>query len=261
MRRRQTWTAVALLLLVALVVGGCATNQLVARDQEPTPTPTKTPKPTFTAAAGPTSTPIPTQTPLPTATPTATPTNTPEPTATPVPSATPSPSPVPASPTSAPRAAQVVVTATPLTILQATAQPSAVATVTPEPTATPPPPTATPGRPFTGRFVDGLVNCSLTQVIGVVVDGAGNPVPGVAIRLWWHDGETYHTTAGSYVRPETNAAGWEFFLNHGNVANTWFVAVEDGPNGELLSDPVAVATSGSCEGGAVNVARVQFVKE
>jgi hypothetical protein len=127
---------------------------------------------------------------------------------------------------------------------------------TPVPTAT-----AVPSaKQFTGQIAQTFNNCSLTQVIGTVVDTSGNAVTGVHIRLWWPGGQTYHTTSGSYVRPETSASGWDFFLNEGNVANTWYIAVEDNNNTNLLSDPVTVQTANNCNSGSVNVAKLQITK-
>jgi hypothetical protein len=111
-------------------------------------------------------------------------------------------------------------------------------------------------RPYSGQITQTYTNCGLTQVFGVVVDAAGNPLPGIRVRLWW-PGNEVRTVAGNYVRPETNAAGWDFTLNNVAVANTWYVAVEDA-GGNLLSEPVAVTTSATCNPGEVNVARVEF---
>jgi hypothetical protein len=117
-------------------------------------------------------------------------------------------------------------------------------------------PAAQAASSYSGRITETYTNCGLTQVFGVVVDAAGNPLPGIRVRLWWAD-NVVHTVAGNYIRPETNAAGWDFTLNDRAVANTWYVAVEDA-GGNLLSDPVAVTTSGTCSPGEVNVARVEF---
>jgi hypothetical protein len=97
---------VVLVVALAVVAGmlACSTGSLISRD-EPTPTPTKTPKPTFTVTPTPTETPIPTDT----STPTATFTPTPEATNTPIvytatPTETPTETPVPTSPpTNTPR--------------------------------------------------------------------------------------------------------------------------------------------------------------
>lgn len=116
-------------------------------------------------------------------------------------------------------------------------------------------PRAQGSKPYGGKVVQSFTNCSLTQVIGVVLDANGSPKPGVGVRLWWGDGE-FHTTAGQYVRAETDASGWDFFLKEAPLANTWYVAVENGA--ELLSDPVEVRTSGNCDPGAANVVKVEF---
>src|SRR5690606_32548263 len=107
MLRRQTWSAIALLLLIALLALGCGANQLISQAPTPTATPTKTPKPTFAPPAEPTAPPEATPTLEPTATTEATetpvPTDTPEVTATIEP---PTATPVPPTATTAPVVAQ-----------------------------------------------------------------------------------------------------------------------------------------------------------
>lgn len=114
------------------------------------------------------------------------------------------------------------------------------------------------GNSYGGKVVQTFKNCGITQVFGTVVDENGNPVTGVGVRLWWGGGEV-HTVSGTYVRPETNAAGWDFTLNNVNVENTWNVAVEDANTKTLLSAPVAVQTSGNCDGAnPANAVKVEF---
>jgi hypothetical protein len=119
-------------------------------------------------------------------------------------------------------------------------------------------PSAQGGKPYGGKVLQSFVNCGITQVFGVVVDESGNALPGMGVRLWWGGGEV-HTTAGTYVRPETNAAGWDFTLNTVNVENTWYVAVEDAASNTLLSDPVAVQTTGHCDAAnSANAVKVEL---
>lgn len=113
------------------------------------------------------------------------------------------------------------------------------------------------GKQYSGRVVQTFNNCGITQVFGVVLDEAGNPKPGVTVRLWWGGGPTLRTTAGTYIRPETNTAGWDFTLNNHPVANVWYVAVDDGGD-NLLSDPVEVRTSGSCGSSDANAVKVEL---
>jgi hypothetical protein len=139
------------------------------------------------------------------------------------------------------------------------APPEATRTPTPTVTATV---TTTPtnGRPFTGSIVQTFVNCGLTQVFGVVHDANGAPLSDVRVRLTW-DGATkgpIYTTSGDYIRPETDTSGWDIVLQP-RQANTWRVAVVDG-TGNLLSPEVPVQTHGHCDAGAVNVAKVRFVR-
>ncbi|MBA3531371.1 MAG: hypothetical protein H0T73_05555 [Ardenticatenales bacterium] len=112
-------------------------------------------------------------------------------------------------------------------------------------------------KPYTGRVTNTYTNCGITQVMGVVLNRDGTPQVGAKVRLWWPNGQTLHATAGQYVRSETNAAGWDFTLNTIAVANTWYVAIEDS-SGNLLSDPIEVRTSASCNPGDANAARVEF---
>lgn len=140
--------------------------------------------------------------------------------------------------------------------------PSATATLPSAPTATP---TVTPrpnSAPFSGVVVQTFVNCGLTQLIGVVHDANGAPLPGTQIRLTWDGqvGPPLFARAGDYVRPETDASGWDFVLAQGRVANQWRVAVVDAA-GNPLSEELRVRTDDHCEPNAVNVAKVRFLRQ
>ncbi len=116
------------------------------------------------------------------------------------------------------------------------------------------------GNQYTGGVVRTLPNCGLTQVLGTVLDGSGNPQNGVHIRLWWAD-QVLHDVSGEYPpRPDLGiaGAGWDFSLDTKPVANTWYVAVENNDNTALLSDPVQVVTSGGCNATDSNVVQVTF---
>ncbi len=139
----------------------------------------------------------------------------------------------------------------------------------PAPVVSPPPVTPTPApepprqessADFTGNMVQTFTNGGLTQLFGVVHDRNGQPVPGTRLRITWQDSNAanFFTTAGQYVRAETDASGWEFNLNTRPVANTWLVAVVD-QNGNPLSENVTVRTDGHSNYGAVNVAKIRFV--
>ena len=112
---------------------------------------------------------------------------------------------------------------------------------------------------YSGRVVQTFKNCGLTQVIGVALDENGNHAPGTNIRLWWGGGGPFRATAGHYVRDVTGSSGWEFTLNNHPVANTWYVAVDDGGD-IVLSDAIPVQTSGSCNDGDANVVKVEIRK-
>jgi hypothetical protein len=134
--------------------------------------------------------------------------------------------------------------------------PSATPTVPPTSTATP-----RPGNTlFSGSVVQTFANCGLTQLIGVVHDAAGNPLPDTRIRLTWMGqvGPPLFARAGDYVRQETDASGWDFVLAQTPVSNVWRVAVVDA-GGNLLSEEVSVRTDNQCAPGATNVAKVRFV--
>lgn len=131
--------------------------------------------------------------------------------------------------------------------------PEATATGTATTTATP------DGNSYDGAIVQTFPNCGLTQVFGIVHDAADNPQPGTRIRLTW-DGpgaQVLYATAGDYVRPETDASGWDFVLASSPVANTWRVAVVDASNTPISPD-VFVQTEAGCEPNAVNVAKIRF---
>lgn len=112
--------------------------------------------------------------------------------------------------------------------------------------------------PYSGRVVQTFTNCGLTQVFGTVVDANGNQQSGVNVRLWWPNGETYSAVSGQYNPSDTNKNSWDFSLRNGPVANTWYVAIEQGQGGALLSEPVAVQTSATCNAGDANVVKVEF---
>ncbi len=164
---------------------------------------------------------------------------------------------------------EVTATPTPEMTVTPAVTPSATATPdgTPMPSATPsatpsPSPTVTPTpgvQGFTGEVVQTFTNCALTQVFGTVRDPNGTPLPGTRIRLTWDapDAQRYYTTAGSYIRPETDESGWEFFLNGYAVGNGWRVAVVDGAN-NVIGEELAVQTDGHCNAGAANVINVRF---
>lgn len=132
-------------------------------------------------------------------------------------------------------------------------------TPTRTPTRTPMPvPTATPATSYNGAIVQTFPNCGLTQLFGVVHDQNGNPQTGVRLRLTW-DGNTtpVYTTSGSYVRPETDASGWDFVVAQQPLANRWRVAVVDAL-GTPLSSEVQVYTVSTCAPNDLNVAKVRF---
>ena len=93
----------------------------------------------------------------------------------------------------------------------------------------------------------------------MVHDANGQALPGTRLRLTWNaaDARIIYSTAGQYVRPETDESGWEFFLNSYPVANTWQVAIVDDA-GNLLSDDMSLDTEGHCNSGAANIIKVRF---
>ncbi|HEX8684212.1 MAG TPA: hypothetical protein VF707_17955 [Ardenticatenaceae bacterium] len=134
---------------------------------------------------------------------------------------------------------------------EATRTPTATLTATPTVTTTP-----TNGMPFTGSIVQTFVNCGLTQVFGVVEDTNGTPISETWIRLTWDGGQLY-AQAGD--KPEFGPSGWDIVLGQERRANTWRVAVVD-EMGNLLSPEVPVQTHSHCDAGAVNVAKLRFVR-
>ena len=113
------------------------------------------------------------------------------------------------------------------------------------------------GRSFSGKIAQTFNNCGLTQIIGVVLDENGNHLRGTSVRLWWDGGGPLNATAGNYVRDLTGASGWEFTVQNHAVANTWYVAVDDGGT-NLLSDPVTIQTDDRCKSGNANVVKVEL---
>lgn len=129
------------------------------------------------------------------------------------------------------------------------------ATSTPMPTTTP----SASGMMFGGQVMEHFSNCGLTQVFGTVQNASGEPLIGPRLRLTWETshGTSLHTNAGLYVRPETDASGWEFTLDSSPVENRWRVAVVDALD-NLLSDEVEVQTDGHCNEGAANIIKMRF---
>lgn len=142
----------------------------------------------------------------------------------------------------------------------ATLLPNSTPTHTPLPTAThTPSATATPNAsPYSGEIVQTFPNCGLTQLFGVVHDANGTPLPGTRLRLTWQGNATpLYAVAGAYVRPETDASGWDFVLANSAVAGAWRVAVVDS-TGAPLSAEVVVNTVSSCAATDLNVAKIRF---
>jgi hypothetical protein len=147
-----------------------------------------------------------------------------------------------------------------------TAAPVPSATLPPNTTATPtrtrtpvPTATSTPGSStYNGQIIQTFPNCGLTQIFGVVHDQNGTPQIGVRLRLTW-DGNNnpLYTTSGNYVRPETDASGWDFVVAQHAMDNWWRVAVVDAA-GNPLSAEVQVHTVSTCAPTDLNVAKVRF---
>lgn len=240
--RRQTWTAVALLLLIAMLALGCGANQLIARAPTPTATPTKTPKPTFTPTVEPTTTPVPPDTPEPTAT-AVPPTDTPEPTAT----AAPTDTPVPPTATPQPPATQA-----PQPRVQPTAPPP------PPPTATPAPPP--PSDPFKGTLVKWEPNCAGNQVKGHIKTSTGSPINSGVVKI-----NLYGNIINSPVGPQWSSlgdGGWDWGRwGEGHLSDPVTLAFYSN-DGERISNEIVVAfDTGPCEpgGSGHQVATVEFI--
>ncbi len=111
---------------------------------------------------------------------------------------------------------------------------------------------------YGGRVVQTFKNCGGTHFFGAVLDSAGNAKNGVKVRFWWDGGESYYDESGGYHNEWISGGGWDFSLGQDRHNQTFYVAVVDGSN-NLLSEPVAVQTTATCEGeGAVNAVRVEF---
>lgn len=180
--------------------------------------------------------------------------------ATPVPTPTVTPRPSPSGDTSYVFVAPVFGGDPEIPVPTATIAPNSTPTATRTPTSVPTATvTATPsGGTYQGEVVQTFPNCGLTQVFGVVHDSGGNPQPGTRIRLTWDGNPTpLYTTAGTYVRPETDVSGWDFVLAAFPMENWWRVAVVDAA-GNPLSPEVVVHTVNRCEPTDLNVAKLRF---
>jgi hypothetical protein len=247
-----------MIVIIAAVIGtlACSGGTLLSRQEEPTATPTKTPKPTFTATLPPTDTPIPTNTPLPTDTPTpVTPTETPvvhtatftpePPTDTPLP-----PTDTPVPPTNTPKP-----TARP--------RPRPTKTPTPKPQPTSPPP---PQYAWRGTVIGTYANCGITQVYGYTLDRNG----GMAGDIWvhyWADGWNGGYVKSSWVEDkgasyEGDEKNWDGLLADYARGGTWYVCVvaKEG-DWDCISDRMTVQTVETpCapDSGGIQVARIVF---
>lgn len=237
MMRRQTWTAVALLLLIAMLALGCGANQLIARAPTPTATPTKTPKPTFTPTTEPTNTPVPTDTPEPTATPVPTDTPEPEPTATPAPTATP----VPPTATRPPQP-----------------RPTSPPPPPPPPTAPPAPPP--PSDPFKGTLVKWEPNCAGNQVKGHIKNSNGQPISSGVVKI-----NLYGNPVDSPVGPQWSSlgeGGWDWGRwGQGFLKDPISLAYYSNDGQKISNDVVVPFDTGSCDpgGSGHQVATVEFI--
>lgn len=246
---------VAVVAVIAVLVAGilaCRSGVLLARNQ-PTSTPTKTPKPTFTVTPTPTNTAIPTDTPTPTSTATATPeaTNTPifytaTPTPTPTASDTPTPTATPVPPTKTPKPPPTKVRNTP----------------------TPRPPTNTPAPQFPWRGVPAgtFSNCGLTSWMGLTLDRSGG-VAGDVVIHHWTDGWDGAWAVSEWVvnegyPGEGDEKNWDGIINNHAVDGTWYACVVSQPGSwDCLSNTmVFTSVSYPCEpdSGGVQIFRVVF---
>lgn len=248
---------VILVLAIAMIVGllACSAGSLVSRQDEPTATPTKTLKPTFTATLPPTETPIPTNTQPPTNTPTpVTPTNTPIVyTATATPTFTPTPTDTSVPPTN-----------TPKPTIKPTTKPKPTATKKPAPTNTP-----APQYPWRGTIAGTFSNCGWTGVFGHTLDSNG----GLAGDIWvhyWADGWEGDWALSSWVENAGTAAkgdekNWDgTFASNYARAGVWYACVAPSDGSWDCISPrmtiVTVAEPCAPDSGGIQVAYVVFQK-
>lgn len=130
-------------------------------------------------------------------------------------------------------------------------------TPTPTPTSTPSP-TPVPTTQYTGAFVRWEPNCGGTQVKGTVRDAAGNPLPGVTVRVL-----LFGIQHGN--PPVTNDQGFYEFNRFGTsdplLEIDYTVAIIDPATGALLSNEVYVRTDrNDCQPGGTGhqVATIDF---
>lgn len=242
---------VVLVVALAVVAGmlACSTSSLLSRT-EPTATPTKTPKPTFTVTLTPTDTPIPSDTPTPTATFTPTPeaTNTPIVyTATPTPTPTETPLPT-ATPTNTPKPRP-----------QAT-RPPPTATKKPQPTNTPRPQFA-----WSGSVTNQLQNCGLTRVFGFTLASNGALAGDIWVH-YWADGwegdwaKSQWTDFGAGTSWKGDEGNWDGTIDNMARDGVWHVCVTDDDNSwSCISNTVDVQSSSNCESG-MQVFHITFRK-
>jgi len=227
-----------------------------------TPDATDTPVATPTLAATGTSSPVPSPPPtpvVPTSTPTPVPTGTPRPTRTPLP---PTATPVP------PTATPVPPTDTPVPPTHTPVPPAGTPV---RPTATVAPPTQTPAPPqfpWRGQVAGTFSNCSLTRIMGLVLDRNG----GIAGDIWvhfWADGwegawarSTWSVNEG-YAGMD-DSSNWDGVLATHAKVGTWHVCVASGEGSwDCISTTVTAQTAAEpCapDSGGVQIVRIVFQK-
>jgi len=255
-KNRVVILVVSIAIIAALLA--CSGGSLLSRNTEPTATPTKTPRPTFTVTLTPTSTPVPTDTPVATSTPTpVTPTITPEiqtATFTPVP-----PTDTPAPPTNTP----VPPTKTPKPTPRPTAKPKPKPTKAP----TPKPKPTTPPKPqfaWNGQVSNTMTNCGLTRVFGFTLDRNG----GLAGDIWvhyWADGwegawaKSLWTDFGAGTSWKGDEGNWDGVIwPNGPREGVWHVCVVPSEGSwDCVSNTVDAATNTDCTSG-IQIVHITF---
>ena len=234
-KNRVVILVVSIAIIAALLA--CSGGSLLSRNTEPTATPTKTPKPTFTVTLTPTSTPVPTDTPVATSTPTpVTPTITPEiqtATFTPVP-----PTDTPAPPTNTPKP-------TPRPTAKPKPKPTKAPTAKPQPTTPPKPQFA-----WKGQVSNTFHNCGGSRIFGHALERNGALAGGVWIHVWadgW-DGtwaKSEFNDMGAFPGDEHNWDGWQ---HEPPQPGLWHVCVVPSEGSwDCISNTVNARTGIDCE--------------
>ena len=250
-----------LLAVVAMMLLACSTSTFISRREEPTATPAKTLRPTFTStpppgmASSPASTPVPGDAvsvpgdavlePGETASTSSAPVSSTHTPVSPVSTGSPPATNVPAPPiTGVPGGTTPEPTASPA------GQPSPTATQNLQPSATPGPLSS-----WTGQVSSKAQDCGLTRLLGLTRDRNGELAGGIWVHYWADGGDSkwsrsYPMSIGAGPSLGESEANWDGLISPYPIEGFWHVCVVDASqSSNCLSNTIDVEISSDCNSG------------